>query len=114
MNEHLLNFDSVFCPIFSFGLEDMLFRITFSDGVCLRDVFAGSHSTSSTMGWMYTVFRVLFVGAVLWQTPVVACGTRCQGQSACMKGKRKHLTCGPLNHSSGVACLLSLMFWSLG
>ena len=36
----------------------------------------------------------------------MVCGSRCQGQSACMKGKRRHLTCGPLNHSSGVACLL--------
>ena len=31
MYEHLLNFDSVFCPIVLFGLEDVLFRITLSD-----------------------------------------------------------------------------------
>ena len=62
MCEHLLNLDSVFCPILSFGLEDMLFRITLSDGVCLRDVFAGTHSTSSITGWMHTVVWVLFVG----------------------------------------------------
>ena len=50
MYEHLLNFDSVFCPIVLFGLEDVLFRIAlFRRGVCLGDVFAGSHSQSSTM-----------------------------------------------------------------
>ena len=34
MYEHLLSLDSVFCPILSFGLEDMLFRIALSDEVC--------------------------------------------------------------------------------
>ena len=104
MYEHLLNLDSVFCANLSFGLEDMLFRMMLSDEVCVLETFSrGNQSTSSTMGWMYTVFRVS-------QTPVLVCGTRCQGQSACMKGKRRHQACGPLNHSSGVACQLSLMF----
>ena len=35
MYEHLLNLDSVFCPILPFALEDMLFRITLSDEVCV-------------------------------------------------------------------------------
>ena len=35
MYEHLLNLDSVFCANLSFGLEDMLFRITLSDDVCV-------------------------------------------------------------------------------
>ena len=35
MYKHLLIFDSVFCPIVLFGLEDVLFRITLSDEVCV-------------------------------------------------------------------------------
>ena len=35
MYEHLLNLDSVFCPILSFGLADMLFRIELSNEVCV-------------------------------------------------------------------------------
>ena len=40
MNEHLLNLDNVFCPIFSFGLEAMLFRITLSHEVCVWETFS--------------------------------------------------------------------------
>ena len=40
MSEHLLNLDSVFCPILSFSLEDVLFRITFLDEVCVWETFS--------------------------------------------------------------------------
>ena len=40
MYEHLFNFDSVFCPILSFGFEEMLFRITLSDEVCVWETFS--------------------------------------------------------------------------
>ena len=40
MSEHLLNLDSVFCPVLSFSLEDVLFRITFLDEVCVWETFS--------------------------------------------------------------------------
>ena len=112
MYEHVLNLDSVFCAKLLFGLEDMLFRIMLSDEVCVWETFSKAviRHLAPWDGCTPCFESCSLVLAVLWQTPVMVCGTRCQGQSACMKGKRRHLACGPLNHSSGVECLLSLMF----
>ena len=67
MYEHLLNLDRVFCSILSFGLEDMLFRITLSDGVCVWETFRGQpfdiqhhgmdvHRGSSLVRWCERFF----------------------------------------------------------
>ena len=98
MYEHLLNLDSVFCPILSFSLEDMLFRIRLSDEVCVWETFS----------------RAVIRHPAPWQTPVMVCGTRCPGQSACMKGKRRHLDVWPVESFVWCCMPFAIDVWGLG